>query len=57
MRLCAAHAFQHGTPGVIVVAMGANRAESVCEGIKRGLINAVVMDRTLADALAQKRDV
>ena len=57
MRLCAAHAFQHGTPGVIVVAMGANRAESVCEGIKRGLINAVVMDRTLADALAQKLDV
>jgi len=37
--------------------MGADRAESVCEGIKRGLINIVVMDRTLADALAQKIDV
>ena len=57
MHRCVAHAFQHGTPGVIVVAMGADRAESVCEGIKRGLINIVVMDRTLADTLAQKIDV
>jgi len=54
MQRCAAQALQQGTPGVIVVAVGADRAESVCESIKRGLVNTLVIDRALADALLQK---
>jgi DNA-binding transcriptional regulator LsrR (DeoR family) len=53
MQRCAERAFHQGTPGVIVVAVGADRAESVCESIKRGLINTLVIDRALADALLQ----
>jgi len=54
MQRCAEQALQQGTAGVIVVAVGADRAESVCESVKRGLVNTLVIDRALADALLQK---
>jgi DNA-binding transcriptional regulator LsrR (DeoR family) len=54
MQRCAAQAFHQGTPGVIVMAVGADRAESVCESVKRGLVNALVIDGALADALLQR---
>lgn len=54
MKRCAEQALQQGTPGVIVVAVGADRAESVCESVKRGLINTLVIDCALADALLHK---
>jgi DNA-binding transcriptional regulator LsrR (DeoR family) len=40
-------------PGVIVVALGADRAEIVSEAVQRGLINELIIDRPLADALAR----
>jgi len=40
-------------PGVIVVALGADRAEIVGEAVRRGLINEPIIDRPLADALAR----
>ena len=42
MQRCAEQALQQGTAGVIVVAVGADRAESVCESVKRGLVNTLV---------------
>ena len=39
-------------PGIIVVAMGGeDRAAIVAEAVRHGLVNELIIDRTLADAL------
>jgi len=40
-------------PGVIVVSLGADRAEIIAEAVRCGLINELIVDRALADALAR----
>jgi DNA-binding transcriptional regulator LsrR (DeoR family) len=40
-------------PGVIVVSTGADRAEIIAEAVRCGLINELIVDRPLADALAK----
>jgi len=57
MKRCAAEASQNRTSGVVVVAVGENKAASICESIKRGLVNELVIDRDLAVALAQSMPV
>jgi hypothetical protein len=40
-----------GPPGVVVVSGGAGRASAICELIKRGLINHLIIDDALAEEL------
>jgi DNA-binding transcriptional regulator LsrR (DeoR family) len=40
-----------GPPGVVVVSAGTNRATAVCELIKRGLVNHLIVDDVLAEEL------
>jgi DNA-binding transcriptional regulator LsrR (DeoR family) len=41
-------------PGIIVVAMGdADRAEIIAEAVRHGLVNELIIDRTLAEALTR----
>ena len=40
-------------PGVIVVSLGIDRAEIIAEAVRCGLINELIVDRSLADALAR----
>jgi DNA-binding transcriptional regulator LsrR (DeoR family) len=49
LRACAEKA--SGSCGTIVVAIGANKAETVCECVRRGLVNHLVIDQELADEL------
>jgi DNA-binding transcriptional regulator LsrR (DeoR family) len=48
---CADRAYLHGKPGVIVVAYGEDRAQSVFQGIKNSLINRLFIDEELANEL------
>jgi DNA-binding transcriptional regulator LsrR (DeoR family) len=41
-------------PGVIVVSMGADRAEIIGEAVRCGLVNVLVIDRSLATALTKE---
>jgi len=54
MQKCAENAFHNKTAGVIVVAIGANKAKSVYESMKRKLVNTLVIDLDLAEALLQE---
>jgi len=54
MKKCARRAVISGTTGVILVAIGAHKASSVLESVKRGLVNELVIDRALADELTAK---
>jgi DNA-binding transcriptional regulator LsrR (DeoR family) len=50
----AAQAGRSTRPGVIVVAMGGDdRAEILAEAIRHGLVNELIIDRTLAEALTR----
>ena len=40
-------------PGVVVVSVGGDKAEIIKECIRRGLINHLVIDMKLADALEE----
>ena len=40
-----------GSPGVVVVSAGPNRAKSILELIKRGMVNHLIVDDILADEL------
>jgi len=40
-----------GPPGVVVVSGGTNRTNAVCELIRRGLVNHLIVDDVLADEL------
>ena len=42
-----------GRPGVILVALGSDRAEIVAEAVRRGLVNELIVDRQLANALTR----
>ena len=53
MRKCAEKAAHNKTAGVIVVAIGANKAKSVYESMKRKLVNTLLIDLDLAEALLQ----
>src|SRR5262249_441522 len=39
------------SPGVVVVAIGKNKARVLCELVHRGLINELIIDQDLAKAL------
>ncbi|MGA2909395.1 MAG: hypothetical protein ABSE36_16965 [Terracidiphilus sp.] len=52
LEACATRA-QKGAPGVIVLAIGANKASVVHEGLRRGLIQHLFMDEDLADRLGE----
>lgn len=48
---CATRAASKSKPGVIVVAFGGNKSKVVIEVVKRGLVNTLVVDESLAIAL------
>ncbi len=52
LEACANHA-KHGKPGVIVLAIGANKAPVVYEALRKGLIQHLFMDEDLADRLGE----
>jgi DNA-binding transcriptional regulator LsrR (DeoR family) len=54
MKQCAEKASDNRTAGVIVVAIGKNKAASVSESIRLGLVNTLIIDHDLADALLQE---
>jgi DNA-binding transcriptional regulator LsrR (DeoR family) len=49
----AKHAARRNHPGVIVVSMGADRAGVIAEALRCGLVNELIIDRDLADALVR----
>jgi len=51
LKRCADNALQNGAPGVIVMAIGKNKAAMVYESVKRGLVNTLVIDDDLAEEL------
>ena len=51
LEQCAKRGSKDGPPGVIVVAIGRNKAEFVYQAIKEGLINHLLIDQDLANAL------
>lgn len=53
---CAKKALDNKTSGVIVVAVGANKAKSLYESMKNKLVNKLVIDLDLAEALLQIQD-
>jgi DNA-binding transcriptional regulator LsrR (DeoR family) len=53
IKNCADRAYLHGKPGVIVVAYGEDKAQSVFQGIKNSLINRLFIDEELADGLVK----
>ena len=53
LRRIAQQADRRGRPGVIVVSLGDNRVEIIAEAVRCGLINELIVDRPLADALAR----
>jgi DNA-binding transcriptional regulator LsrR (DeoR family) len=46
---------QKAKPGVIVVALGDNKAETTLRAVKRGLVNILVIDEDLARRIGQLR--
>ena len=50
----ARQAARRNRPGVILVSMGDDRAEIVEEVVRHGLVNELIIDRHLADALARR---
>ena len=42
-----------GAPGVVVIASGANKADVVCEALRGSLVNELIIDRELADAIVE----
>jgi DNA-binding transcriptional regulator LsrR (DeoR family) len=48
---CVARAHKLGSPGVLVVAIGASKARSIEQVLSRGLSNHIVCDKDLSDAL------
>jgi hypothetical protein len=42
-----------GTPGVIVLAIGRAKAEAVIEAVNQSLVNHLLIDQDLADALVE----
>ncbi len=52
LEACAARA-QKGGPGVVVLAIGANKAPVVYEALRRGLVQHLFIDEDLADRLAE----
>ena len=44
---------RNGAPGIIVLAIGANKASVVHEALRRGLIQHLFMDEDLADRLGE----
>ena len=53
LQRIAQQADRRGRPGVIVVSLGDDRAEIIAEAVRCGLINELIVDRPLADALAR----
>lgn len=53
LQRIAQQAERRGRPGVIVVSLGDNRAEIIAEAVRCDLINELIVDRPLADALAR----
>lgn len=53
LQRIAQQAQRNERPGVIVVSVGADRAEIIAESVRCGLVNELIIDRTLADALAR----
>lgn len=51
---CAQRAALEDKPGVIVIAFGSNKAEVVLEVVRRGLVNSLVIDDSLACELLLK---
>ena len=53
LQRIAQQAERRGRPGVIVVSLGDDRVEIIAEAVRGGLINELIVDRPLADALAR----
>jgi len=53
LQRIAQQAERNQRPGVIVVSVGADRAEIIAEAVRCGIVNELIVDRTLADALAR----
>lgn len=51
VKNCAAQAAERNAPGVIVIAMGARKARIVLECVRKGLVNQLIIDRDLAEAI------
>lgn len=54
LRRCAEEATRNGRAGVVLVAIGSNKAPFVYEAVKLGLANHLVVDQHLASALQQE---
>ena len=56
LKACASRVATDATPGVIALGVGKERALSVCEAVKRGLVNQVFIDPSCAKGIlkAQK---
>ncbi|MCA9178763.1 MAG: hypothetical protein KDB14_30080 [Planctomycetales bacterium] len=54
IRKCAAKSTESQTPGVIALGIGPDRAEAAIAGIKRGLINHLIIDDSLAETIREK---
>jgi DNA-binding transcriptional regulator LsrR (DeoR family) len=50
----AKQAYKSKRPGVIVVAVGVDRAEIIAEAVRLGLVNELIVDRPLAEALTRE---
>jgi DNA-binding transcriptional regulator LsrR (DeoR family) len=53
LEKCAQNALANSKPGVIVVASGEEKAQSIYYGIKNGLINKLFIDEKLANKLVE----
>jgi DNA-binding transcriptional regulator LsrR (DeoR family) len=53
---CAKRAASQCKPGVIVLAIGANKSEVILEAVKRGFVNTLIIDHVLAAALIRVMD-
>ena len=56
IRLSAEKSYNQSTSGVVVIAVDGDtqKVDVLMEGIRRGLINHLILDQTLADRLEEK---